>query len=38
MIIFQGVRPLEAVAAAGAYMFFGLGWIDVWGKGGVVVF
>ena len=33
---FQGVRPLEAVAAARAHMFFGLGWVDGCIEGKVV--
>ena len=34
---FQGVHPLEAVAAARDHMLFGLGWVGVGGWGRVNV-
>ena len=40
--IFQGMRLkkrlLEAVAASRAHMLIGLGWVDGWGEGKVVLF
>ena len=35
---FQGVCPLEAVAAARDHLIFILGWVDGWGEEKVVIF